>query len=51
MSFGTLDDHKKMARDVREIGHYGNGDYEFTVISPDQIDYVISLARESYEKN
>ena len=51
MSFGTLDDHEKMARDVRKIGHYGNGDYEFTINSTDQIDYVISLARKSYEKN
>ncbi len=51
MKQGTLDDTKKMSRDVTHIGHYGNGQYEFTIQKPVEIDYIVSLARKSYESN
>lgn len=51
MNFGTIDDPKNMARDVNKIGHYGNGDYEITIKDPKDIEYVISLAKISYNNN
>ena len=51
MKQGNLDDPQKMGRDVTNIGHYGNGQYEFTIENPDQIEYVASLAKKSYDKN
>ena len=51
---GELDDPQNMARDLEtpvHIGHWGNGDYEITLLSEDEIDYVMSLIRQSYELN
>ena len=31
MKKGTLNDPKKIARDVSNIGHWGNGDYEIKI--------------------
>lgn len=46
-----LDDPKGLARDVSKIGHWGNGDYEIQVSNDENIDYIISLAKQSYKKN
>ena len=46
-----LDDYKNLSRDVTNIGHYGNGDYEFIIENEDQIDYVVEMAKISYLKN
>lgn len=51
MKKGTLDDPKKIARDVSGIGHYGNGDYEIRISNLDEIPYFITLAKQSYDKN
>lgn len=48
---GELDDPKNLARDVSNIGHWGNGDYELQVSDDKDIDYIISLAKQSYRKN
>jgi len=48
---GELDDPKQIARDVSEIGHWGNGDYEIKLISDDQIEYIMSLVKQSLKKN
>ncbi|MGD0339694.1 MAG: DUF5655 domain-containing protein [Bacteroidota bacterium] len=48
---GKLDDPKKLARDVSEIGHWGNGDYEIQISSDDELEYIISLIRQSYKLN
>jgi len=48
---GNLNDPKHLSRDVAEIGHYGNGDYEFTIEIDDEIDYVVEMAKQSYKKN
>ena len=48
---GELDDPKKLARDVSNIGHWGNGDYELQVSDDEDIDYIMSLAKQSYRKN
>ncbi|MDG4654475.1 DUF5655 domain-containing protein, partial [Chryseobacterium arthrosphaerae] len=39
---GDLQDQKKVARDVSNVGHWGNGSYEIKVTDLDDIDYIIS---------
>ena len=48
---GELDDPKNIARDVSEIGHWGNGDYEIKLSSDEQIEYIMSLVKQSLRKN
>lgn len=48
---GELDDPKAVARDVSNIGHWGNGDYELQVNDDDNLEYIISLIKQSYKKN
>ena len=42
---------KEIARDVTNINHNCNGDYEFTIYNFDEIDQVVELAKKSYELN
>jgi predicted transport protein len=51
LSKGELDDPKRVARDVSEIEHYGNGDYEVHVASSDEFEYVMTLIKQSFMKN
>lgn len=51
MKKGTLDDPKRLARDVSDIGHWGNGDYQIQISSDDELEYIISLVRQSYKVN
>jgi len=46
-----LDDPKKLARDVSNVGHWGNGDYELHINDDDNLEYIISLIKESYKRN
>ncbi len=50
---GILDDPKKYARDVSNIGHWGNGDYEINIENSAKVDfdYLESLIKQSYFKN
>jgi len=48
---GKLDDPKKLARDVSKVGHWGNGDYEIQVKSDQELEYLISLVRQSFKAN
>ncbi len=50
MSFAELDDPKKMARDVTNLGRWGNGDVEVPFESIDELPYVVGLVRQSLEK-
>jgi len=45
---GELDDPMKLARDVSNVGHWGNGDYEITTIDKEHINYIMTLIRQSY---
>lgn len=47
---GELEDHRGIARDVSKLGHHGNGDYEIQISNDADIEYIISLIRESYMK-
>jgi len=48
---GELDDPKLIARDVSNIGHWGNGDYEIHIKDDENIEYIMSLIKQSYRKN
>ncbi len=44
---GTLDDPKKLTRDVSNTGHWGNGDYELKITSDEDLEYILSLVKQS----
>lgn len=51
MNKGELDDPRKIGRDVSNVGHWGNGDYEIALKPGDDLDYFITLVKQSYVKN
>lgn len=51
MKKGTLNDPKEFTRDVSQIGHQGNGDYDLTISNQEEIEYVLTLIEQSYNKN
>ncbi len=50
MPFAEISDPKGLCRDVTSVGHYGNGDVEFSLKSLDELPYVMGLVRQSYER-
>jgi predicted transport protein len=44
---GHLDDSKSLARDVSKIGHYGKGDYQVQVEDDADLEYIMSLAKQT----
>lgn len=48
---GDLQDQKQIARDVSNVGHWGNGAYEIKLSDLDDIDYIISLLKQALRKN
>lgn len=48
---GELDDPKGEARDVSNVGHWGNGDYELTLKPGEDLDYALMLIKQSYRKH
>lgn len=48
---GDLQDQKNAARDVSNVGHWGNGSYEIKLTDLEDIDYIISLLKQSLRKN
>jgi predicted transport protein len=48
---GELDDPKEIARDVSSVGHWGNGDYEIVIQTNDEMEYILSLIKQSLKKN
>jgi predicted transport protein len=46
---GKLDDPKGITRDVSNIGHYGNGDYDLKVTPKSDLDYIMFLINQSYK--
>jgi len=49
--WGSVDDPKNISRDVSKIGHWGNGDFEIKVSNDKNLEYILSLIRQSYEMN
>ena len=48
---GELQDQKNISRDVSNIGHWGNGSYEIKLTDLEDIDYILSLLKQSVRKN
>lgn len=48
---GKLNDPKNLSTDVSGIGHWGNGDYRIQINNADELEYIISLVRQSYKLN
>jgi len=44
---GTLDDAKGMAKDVSAVGHWGTGDYEVAVTNDKDLEYIMSLIKQT----
>lgn len=44
---GQLDDPKKLAQDVSNVGHWGNGDYQIQVESDKDLEYIMSLVKQA----
>jgi len=44
--FGSLNDPKQIARDVRNVGHRGNGDYQIQIDSDADLEYIMSLLKQ-----
>jgi len=51
MSKGELDDTKGITRDVSTTGHWGNGDFEIQVKDDENLEYILSLVKQSVKKN
>lgn len=50
LSKGKLNDPKEFARDVSNIGHWGNGDYIVSLTDEDMLDYALDLIKQSYDE-
>ncbi len=48
---GELDDPKELARDVSNVGHWGNGHYELKIDNDENLEYILSLIKQSLKKN
>ncbi len=48
---GNLNDPKKVAKDVSNVGHWGNGDYLIKISTSSDFGYIFSLIRQSFDKN
>ena len=51
MKKGSLNDPLKIANDISNTGHWGNGDYCVTINSEDEIDNIIPLIKQSLKIN
>ncbi len=48
---GELKDMAKVTRNVASVGHFGNGDYEITMRDDENLEYILSLIKQSLIKN
>ena len=47
LPYGELDDPKKLAKNVEDTGHWGNGDYEISTDSTQYLEYIMSLIKQA----
>jgi predicted transport protein len=50
MPFPEVHDPKGMAKDVSNVGRWGNGDVELMFSTVEDIPYVLGLARQALER-
>jgi len=51
LSKGQLNDPKEICRDVSSTGHWGNGDYEIIMQTDEDLEYILSLIKQSIIMN
>lgn len=51
LKYSEIEDYKKRIKDVTNTGHYGTGDCEFSLADSEDIDYLMTLVKQSYKKN
>ena len=44
--WGCLNDARGLFRDVSQVGHHGNGDYQVQVSNNDDLEYVLSVVKQ-----
>ena len=50
MQFYELHDPRVLAKDVTNLGRWGNGDVEVGITKPEELPYVMGLVRQAFEK-
>ena len=50
MQFHELHDPRVLAKDVTNLGRWGNGDVEVGISKPEDLPYVMGLVRQAFEK-
>ncbi len=50
MTFEEIHDPKGICKDVTNLGRWGNGDVEVVLHSLEELPYIMSLVRQSYER-
>ncbi len=50
LKFHELHDPRWLAKDVTNVGRWGNGDVEVVVSKPEELPYVMSLVRQAFDK-
>jgi predicted transport protein len=50
MPYSDINDPKGLARDVTDLGRWGNGDVEVGLATLDELPYVMGLVRQSFER-
>ena len=44
--WGSLNDARNLFRDVSQVGHHGNGDYQVHVSNNDDLEYILSVVKQ-----
>lgn len=50
IDFSEINDPKGIAKDVTNLGRWGNGDVEVGLSSLDELPYAIGLVRQAFDK-
>ena len=50
IDFAEISDPKGMAKDVTNLGRWGNGDVEVALSSLAELPYVLGLVRQAFER-
>ena len=50
MPFTEIDDPHEKCKDVSGLGRWGNGDVEISLSSLEELPYIMSLVRQSFER-
>ena len=50
MPFADIDDPKDLCKDVAGLGQWGNGEVQISLKDLDELPYVMSLVRQSFDR-